>query len=72
MPAVNPCGARPADWDAVIAVDCDVDDAEIAQGIYKILCGMIGKEPPRRTRADSARFVLTFVYLLFGGDDVRR
>lgn len=56
----------------MIAVDCDVDDAEIAQGIYKILCGMIGKEPPRRTRADSARFVLTFFYLLFGGDDVRR
>ena len=134
MPAVNPCGARPADWDAVIAagltactlpvvqnpqvprsassalkalgkvpsrkngygeavgfpgwtthvttpeeiaqwrqdqdlgisirldhmiaVDCDVDDAEIAHGIYEILCGMIGKEPPRRTRADSARWLV--------------
>lgn len=134
MPAVNPCGARPADWDAVIAagltactlpvvqnpqvprsassalkalgkvpsrkngygeavgfpgwtshvttpeevaawrkdqdigisirldhmiaVDCDVDDAEIAQGIYKILCGLIGKEPPRRTRADSDRWLV--------------
>lgn len=134
MPAVNPCGARPADWDAVIAagltactlpvvqnpqvprsassalkalgkvpsrkngygeavgfpgwtthvttpeeiaqwrqdqdlgisirlehmiaVDCDVDDAEIAQGIYKILCDLIGEEPPRRTRADSARWLV--------------
>lgn len=134
MPAVNPCGARPADWNAVIAagltactlpvvqnpqvprsassalkalgkvpsrkngygeavgfpgwtthvttpeeiaqwrqdqdlgisirldhmiaVDCDVDDAEIAHGIYEILCGMIGKEPPRRTRADSARWLV--------------
>ena len=134
MPAVNPCGARPADWDAVIAagltactlpvvqnpqvprsassalkalgkvpsrkngygeavgfpgwtthvttpeeiaqwrqdqdlgisirldhmiaLDCDVDDAEIAHGIYEILCGMIGKEPPRRTRADSARWLV--------------
>lgn len=133
-PAVNPCGARPADWDAVIAagltpsilpvvqnpqvprsassalktigkvpsrkngygeavgfpgwtshvttpeeiaqwrqdqdlgisirlehmiaVDCDVDDAEIAQGIYKILCDLIGEEPPRRTRADSARWLV--------------
>ena len=44
--------------DHMIAVDCDVDDAEIAQGIYKILCDMIGKEPPRRTRADSARWLV--------------
>lgn len=44
--------------DHMIAVDCDVDDAEIAQGIYKILCGMIGKEPPRRTRADSDRWLV--------------
>lgn len=44
--------------DHMIAVDCDVDDAEIAQGIYKILCDLIGKEPPRRTRADSARWLV--------------
>ena len=42
----------------MIAVDCDVDDAEIAQGIYKILCDLIGEEPPRRTRADSARWLV--------------
>ena len=44
--------------DHMIAIDCDVDDAEIAAGIFKLLCEHLGKEPPRRTRADAPRWLV--------------